>query len=64
MKRSTIHNRRTRRKANKSSYPEKKKRQYRGIFNVESPFFLTDGSIGIPLSEFKRRTQKTPNSRV
>ena len=58
MKKKVIHARRTRRKVSKSNYPEKKKRQYRGIFNPDSPFYITDGSTGIPLAEFKRRTQK------
>ena len=44
MKRKTIYNRRSRRKAKGSNYSEKKRRQHKGIFSPASPFTYTDGS--------------------
>ena len=58
MKRKTIIARRSRRRAKGSSYAEKKKLQFRGIFNADSPFKLTDGNRGVSLNEFRNLTRK------
>lgn len=55
MKRNTVHNRRSRRKAKGSNYGTKKRRQYKGIFNPSSPFTLTGGSTGMDLASFKNK---------